>query len=101
MRTGGSQTEADDLLNTVRARAFSTTLSELPADRRRAATLDNLLEENRLEFALEGHRFFDLVRFGKDTEVLAPRGYTPSKRYLPIPQSEIDRAEGTLTQNPY
>lgn len=101
VRTGGSQTEADDLLNTVRARAFSTTLSELPADRRRAATLDNLLEENRLEFALEGHRFFDLVRFGKDTEVLAPRGYTPSKRYLPIPQSEIDRAEGTLTQNPY
>lgn len=101
VRTGGSQKEADDLLNTVRARAFNTTLAELPAAARRSATLDNLLEEYRLEFALEGHRFFDLVRFGKAEETLASRGYTANKRYLPIPQSEIDRAEGTLTQNPY
>lgn len=101
VRTGGSQSEADDLLNTVRARAFNTTLAELPAQYKRQATLDNLLEEYRLEFALEGHRFFDLVRFGKAEEVLSARGYTSSKRYLPIPQSEIDRSEGTLTQNPY
>ena len=101
VRTGGSQDEADALLNQVRARAFNTTPDELAAGLKRTATLDNLLEENRLEFACEGHRFWDLVRFGKDVEVLGERGYTASKRYLPIPQSEIDRAENTLTQNPY
>ena len=50
---------------------------------------------------MEGHRFFDLVRFDKAQEVLGTKGYTASKRYLPIPQSEIDRAEGTLKQNTY
>ena len=101
VRTGGSQDEADELLNRVRARAFNTTADRLSSELKRTATLDNLLEENRLEFACEGHRFWDLVRFGKDVEVLGSRGYTASKRYLPIPQSEIDRAENTLTQNPY
>lgn len=101
IRLGQSQASADNLLNTVRARAYNTTVDEMSASDRRAATLDNILEEFRLEFALEGRRFFDLVRFGKAEEVLASKGYTSNKRYLPIPQSEIDRAEGTLTQNPY
>ena len=34
-------------------------------------------------------------------ELLGAKGYTPSKRYLPIPQSEIDKSEGTLHQNNY
>ena len=68
---------------------------------KREASLDNLLEEYHLEFALEGHRFFDLVRFGKAEEVLGTKGYTAQKRYLPIPQTEIDRSEGTLKQNNY
>ena len=71
------------------------------AAKRRTATLDNLLLENRLEFALEGHRFWDLVRYGKAEEVLGSRGYTDTKKHLPIPQSEIDQAHGTLKQNPY
>lgn len=71
------------------------------AAKRRTATLDNLLLENRLEFALEGHRFWDLVRYGKAEEVLGSRGYTDAKKHLPIPQSEIDQAHGTLKQNPY
>lgn len=101
VRTRGSQTEADALLNEVRARAFKTTLEELPDIYKREATLENLLEENRWEFALEGHRFWDLIRFGEAQKVLGERGYVATKRYLPIPQSEIDRAENTLTQNPY
>ena len=89
------------MLNMVRARALGTILSEMSAADRKPATLDNILNEYRLEFALEGYRFFDLVRFGKAEEVLAAKGYTAKKRYLPIPQSEIDRSEGTLIQNPY
>lgn len=101
LRLNVSQSRADDLLNMVRARALGTTLSEMSAADRKPATLDNILNEYRLEFALEGYRFFDLVRFGKAEEVLAAKGYTAAKRYLPIPQSEIDRSEGTLIQNPY
>ena len=100
VRTGGNQALADAYLSEVRARAFGVKADELGA-KARTATLDNLLEEYRLEFALEGHRFFDLVRFGKASSVLGAKGYTADKRYLPIPQSEIDRAEGTLKQNNY
>lgn len=100
VRTGGSAAVADGYLNAVRARAFGVPAEEL-GDRARTATLDNLLEEYRLEFALEGHRFFDLVRFDKAEAVLGAKGYTARKRYLPIPQNEIDRSEGTIKQNDY
>lgn len=96
VRTGGSQLQADEYLNKVRARAYKNT-----GNYKKTATLDNLLMENRLEFALEGHRFWDLVRFGKAEQVLGERGFTANKKHLPIPQSEIDKAQGTLTQNPY
>ena len=100
VRTGGSQADANAYLDQVRARAFRVSAEELGAHKK-VATLDNLLNERRLEFAMEGHRFFDLVRFGKADAVLGAKGYTLSKRYIPIPQSEIDKAEGTLTQNNY
>ena len=102
VRTNGDQDEADGYLNQVRARAFGMKPDDAAfAAKRRTATLDNLLLENRLEFALEGPRFWDLVRCGKAGEVLGSRGYTDAKKHLPIPQSEIDQAHGTLKQNPY
>jgi hypothetical protein len=85
-------------------------------------TLDNILLERRREFVGEGKRYFDLVRFGKAAEVLKAKGgkvldkkggvftkdgipervqWTENKKYLPIPQSEIEAARGTITQNPY
>lgn len=100
IRTGGDQVLADKYLNEVRARAFGTSSASL-GSRARTATLDNILQERRHEFAFEGNRFFDLVRFGVAEEVLASKGYTTQKRYLPIPQSEIDKSEGTLKQNNY
>jgi hypothetical protein len=102
VRTGDLQSEADAYLNEVRARAYGMDKDD-PAfvPHKKIASLDNLLQENRLEFACEGHRFWDLVRFGKAEEVLGARGYTANKKYLPIPQSEIDQSFGTLKQNPY
>ncbi|MCK7558956.1 RagB/SusD family nutrient uptake outer membrane protein [Chitinophaga sedimenti] len=38
-------------------------ITPVPAD---AAVLDAVLLEKRREFAFEGHRFFDLIRNGKD-----------------------------------
>ena len=75
--------------------------------------------ESRLETAMEGHRFFDLQRWGVMNTVLndylksegryriylAGKSFTsPNNQYYPIPQQAIDRSysEGdpTLTQDP-
>ena len=72
--------------------------------------------ELRLEFAMEGHRFFDLVRWGIVKQVIdaymakdvlfrgllggvKPAVFTPNKNeYWPIPQSQIDIQKGILKQ---
>jgi hypothetical protein len=75
--------------------------------------------ESRLEFAMEGHRFFDLQRWGIAAEVLNAyvaveankrvykKGavFTKGKNeFFPIPQEAIDRSykagAATLTQDP-
>lgn len=58
-------------------------------------------QERRVELALEGHRFWDLVRTNRAVAVLGPLGFVTGKHeLLPIPQNEIDISQGTLTQNP-
>jgi hypothetical protein len=73
--------------------------------------------ERKLELSGEGHRFYDLVRWGTAATVLnnfiayesklLPVGYTGAKfttgkdEYLPIPQTQIDsQGKTVLTQNP-
>lgn len=113
LRTGGDATKAQGYFNEVRNRAHAS---------QRTVSLDNILEERRLEFVGEGKRYYDLVRFGKAAEVLNAGGgkvlnkkktaydqvgiperiqWTESKKYLPIPQNEIEAAKGTLKQNDY
>lgn len=63
--------------------------------------LDAVYREHRAEMAMESDRFYDLVRTGRAATVLGPYGFVAGKNELfPIPQSEIDLSEGTLTQNP-
>jgi hypothetical protein len=53
-----------------------------------------------LELATEGHRFFDLIRTGEASSVLAEKGFVQGvHEVLPIPQQEIDASQGVLTQN--
>lgn len=73
-----------------------------------ACTLDNILNERHLEFVGEGKRYWDLIRTGNAASVLTSsnheyrsNNWTESKKYWPIPQSEIDRSMAPLTQNPY
>lgn len=96
---GAGSGDAKALLNQVRGRAG---LGEAEA------TIDNIIDERHLEFVGEGKRYWDLIRTGKAASVLTPDEYgyrtntwSTSKKYLPIPQSEIDAAQGTLTQNNY
>ena len=80
-------------LNQVRSRAGLADIS--------SPSLDDVLRERRLELAMEGDRFFDLVRTGQAATVLASKGFTPNKNELfPVPQELIDLSEGNLTQNP-
>lgn len=55
--------------------------------------------ERRWEFALEGYRFDDLVRWGDAVSVLGSLGYTDKCKYYPIPQKAIDISGGVLIQN--
>ena len=56
--------------------------------------------ERRWEFALEGYRFYDLVRWGDAPSVLGSLGYQPKNALYPIPQPIIDASHGVLVQNP-
>lgn len=92
--------EAHDYINMVRERAGLEDLSGLDKSAFAAAVLN----ERRLEFAAEGHRWFDLVRTNKlETLVpLAKPGVTPASRHylFPIPQRERDLNKN-LPQNDY
>ena len=132
---GGSLEKAREYVNLVRARAaqpagfvqaggvpaanYLIGLYTVPfAD---AATAKNVVRfERKLELAMEGHRFFDLVRWGiADVAINAFLAYEKPKlsagygsatftkgkhEYFPIPQRQIDLQASsgtpTLTQNP-
>ena len=58
--------------------------------------------ERRVELAMEAHRWFDLTRWGIAKEVLqaAGKNYQDKNALLPLPQTEIDKSNGVLVQNP-
>ena len=89
--------KAQTYLNLVRRRAFGDNLHDITSTG--AVLYDAILNERRLELAMDGERFFDLVRTGKAATVLGPLGFVAGKHELfPIPQGEIDLSG--LTQNP-
>lgn len=99
----GETQQAKDLLNSIRSRARGDNPDLLPDiissdqdDIRNA-----ILEERKFELALEGLRFYDLVRTDRAEAILGPLGFIKGKNeVLPIPQSEIDISQGKIYQNP-
>ncbi len=99
----GTQADVDGIVNQVRARAGLAARSN--------ATLPQLMEERRKEFAAEGSRWHDLVRSGL-VETVIPAWIAAEdvrkqmlpfqKNYniYPVPQSELDVKLGLYTQNP-
>lgn len=121
--------EALPLINEVRERAGKSTLFIPYAKKLHIASYINggncnwsndfarqaLRWERRLELAMEGSRFFDLVRWGIATEVMNNYFSSESKRrsylsagrfdrnkdeYIPIPQQQISFVNGIYQQNP-
>ena len=106
----GDLATATTLTNEIRARV---NLPELAASKTssESAMLDAILNERRLELALEGQRLFDLIRFGKLMEVMnginsrdegrlpQARPFVEDHRLMPIPQTALDK-NANLVQNP-
>jgi starch-binding outer membrane protein, SusD/RagB family len=87
---GGTGARAQALLDAVRDRVG---LASVPV------SMAAIKAERRLELAGEGHRFFDLVRWGDAPAVLGGNGFVAGKHEVfPIPMQEM---RGTkLIQNP-
>jgi hypothetical protein len=103
LNENGKQTDALNYLNQVRKRARGGNISVLPdiTVTDKSLLRDKIFLERRHELALEGERFWDLIRTGRAATVLGPLGFVPGKHeLLPIHQSEIDISQGSLTQNP-
>ncbi|HEX5172073.1 MAG TPA: RagB/SusD family nutrient uptake outer membrane protein [Cyclobacteriaceae bacterium] len=103
LNENGKSAEALIYLNEIRARARGGNVGILPdvSDTDKNILRDKIFLERRHELALEGHRFWDLVRTGRAPAVLGPLGFITGKHeLLPIPQSEIDLTQKRISQNP-
>jgi starch-binding outer membrane protein, SusD/RagB family len=114
----GDENTARDYINKIRARVDMPLITATGDELR-----DKIRHERRIELAFEGHRFFDVRRWKILDEVSnnnilgmeITKNPDESKSYkiitvlksnyherllrLPIPQSEIDKSSGALSQN--
>ena len=121
-------TEALPIINRIRARAATSATKPLAAGASNVYKVEQYLSfpskeyalkalmfERRLEFGMEGPRFFDLVRWGIAEPVLnayldeekTKRDFLSNAKftagrdeYYPIPQREINFTGGLYNQNP-
>ena len=85
-----------NFLNTLRTNRGMAALTAIDVPDENSF-LQAILDERKAELNFEGHRFFDLARFQKISEVL---GVDNNNSVFPIPQREITATNGALIQNP-
>lgn len=99
--SNGSQSEIEGLINQVRDRASVRMPHVTAAEISEAGGILNVVKhERRVELAFEGHRYFDLKRWGEYNK-LSEYGYVgeAKSQVWPIPQKELDNNK-VLTQAP-
>lgn len=104
LKSGGAQSEVDDIVNQVRTRAGIPPVSNV--------TYEQLIEERRREFAGEGSRWHDLVRSGLVKTVMdawllvgdennaLPDVLDINQVIYPVPFAQIEVKKGLYLQNP-
>ena len=99
MNENGKTTQAIPYLNMIRTRAG---VNEYPTTMSKEETFNAIELERRFELCFEGHRWFDLVRWGKSYEVMQSEGMMPHMVLYPIPLSQIQLIDdpAILPQNP-
>ncbi len=117
----GNEVVALKSLNMVRERANRLNPGTvLPKSSSGTQLLNDIWLERRLELAMEGHRYYDLVRQHRLVQVIKdfytynnststdpydkgnPKGADVAEKHnlFPIPQQDIDLSKGVLKQNP-
>lgn len=101
-------TKALDYVNLVRKRARMCGTTNVPADLP-AVSFQDIVDERRREFATEGRRFFDLVRWNLASQQLSGTSTaggnailfeSPKNDFMPIPAEEVAISSGSLVQYP-
>ncbi|MEM9142922.1 MAG: RagB/SusD family nutrient uptake outer membrane protein [Bacteroidota bacterium] len=112
LNNNGDSEAAVAIVNQIRSRARATPTADgslvpdgtLP--NRPSGDQDQVREwigqERRVELGWEGHRFLDLKRWETAQSVLTAlgRNFKDFNVLYPIPQLDIDKSGGTITQNP-
>jgi len=97
-------TKALDYLNMVRARARGSNgfiLKDVTTTDQ-TELREKIYHERRVELGMEQQRWFDLARWGRIADKMAPlrpNFVAPKNLLLPLPQSEIDLTNKILSQN--
>lgn len=92
----GASAQATTLVNQIRSRAGLAAITYTSQAQMRTA----IKAERRAELAMEGERFYDLVRWNDAATVLGGAGYQAKHKFYPLPQAAIDFSGGILVQNP-
>ncbi|MDA3928014.1 MAG: RagB/SusD family nutrient uptake outer membrane protein [Prolixibacteraceae bacterium] len=104
----GNNAKALQYINKVRERARMCGDTGIPADLT-SVSMEDIINERRVEFSSEGKRYYDLVRWGIAAEKLNatptaddyPREFIVGKNeFHPLPEREITMSNGVLEQYP-
>lgn len=104
LNENGKSAEALPWLNQVRKRARGASQVVLPdvTVTDQTQLRERIYRERRSELAMEQHRWFDLLRWGRAEQVMTAVGknfIAPKHLLLPIPQTEVDLTDGSVKQN--